>query len=78
MKTIELLLADDLYERAKTLAERDHVSLNQFIMLALAEKVSAMLTFDVVATRAKRASRQKFLEAMAQVPDMDPDEPDKL
>ena len=44
MKTISLRLPDLLHETVRELAKREHVSINQFITLALAEKISALMT----------------------------------
>jgi len=43
-------------------------SLNQFIVNALSEKVSALQTLDIIEKRAKRASKESFLEALSKVP----------
>jgi hypothetical protein len=40
----------------------------QFISLAIAEKPSALQTYDMIAERAERSSRSAFLQAMALVP----------
>ena len=42
MSNFALRLPDSLHEYAKQLAARDNTSLNQFIAMAVAEKVSAM------------------------------------
>ena len=44
MSTLTLRLPDSLHEKARVLAERDHVSVNQMITTALAEKISALTT----------------------------------
>lgn len=41
------------------------------------EKVSALMAEDYLAERAKRASKTKFLKAMAKVPKVEPDARDK-
>ena len=51
------------------------MSFEQFIMLAMAEKASAIATETYLETRANRGSKEKFLSAMGKVPDVDP--PDK-
>ena len=60
------------------MSKRDHVSINQFVATAVAEKISAMETEDYLANRAKRASRKKFEAALAQVPDREPDKHDRF
>ena len=56
MSTFALRLPDSLYALARKLAEQDQASLNQFITVAVAEKVSAM---NAVAFFAERAGEAK-------------------
>ena len=78
MSAISLRLPESLYEAVRELAERDHVSINQFITLALAEKISAMMTEDYLVAHTRRSSRENFENALAKVADVEPDEPDRL
>ena len=78
MSTISLRLPDSLHQTLRDLAAKEHVSINQLITLAVAEEVSALATEDYLGVRAKRASRKKFLWAMAKVPDAEADERDRL
>ena len=77
MSTISLRLPESLHARVRAVAEREGVSINQLITTALAEKLSALLTEDYLAERAARGSRERFLQALAQVPDVPPDEADR-
>ena len=53
-----LVLSGDLTNaEARALAEKESVSLNQLITLALAEKVSALMTEELLADRAKRGTK---------------------
>jgi len=72
MSTLTLRLPDSLHEKARVLAERDHVSVNQMITTALAEKISALTTEEYLAARAAKGSRRKFEEAMAKTPHRPP------
>lgn len=77
MSTFALRLPDSLYAHAKKLAERDQASLNQFITVAVAEKVSALDTAAFFAERAARGntpSLQRFLDRVPAVPPMQGDE----
>ena len=78
MSTISLRLPDSLHERARELAERENISINQLVTLALAEKISALMTEEYLGERAKRASKAKFQKAMSKVADVEPAEEDKL
>lgn len=78
MSTLSLRLPDSLHKAAKMLAEKERVSVNQLIALAIAEKISALETKDYLEKRAHRGNRNKFLNVLKQVPDVDPDEADKM
>lgn len=77
MSAISLRLPDSLHNRARVLSKRDHISINQFVATAVAEKISALETKDYLSKRAARASREKFEDALAQVPDREPDKHDR-
>ena len=68
MSTISLRLPDSLHKQVRKLAEKENVSINQLITLALAEKLSALMTEEYLDERAERGSRRKFKRAMAKVP----------
>jgi hypothetical protein len=78
MSTISLRLPDSLHQTARALAEKENISINQLITLALAEKVSALMTEEVLGERAKRGDRKKFRKAMSKVADVEPEECDRL
>lgn len=78
MSTISLRLPDSLHKSARELAQRENISINQLITLALAEKLSALLTEDYLKERAQRGSREGFEAAMAKVADVEPDGRDRL
>ena len=78
MSTISIRLPDSLHHMAKTLASQDHVSMNQFIASAVAEKVSALATESYLNERASRASQEKFSAALAAVPMLVPDADDVM
>lgn len=78
MSAINLRLPESLHKAIRELAKEDNISINQFITLAVAEKVSALMTEAYLSERASRASRAKFDAALAKVPDVEPDEHDQL
>lgn len=78
MSTISLRLPDSLHKQVRKLAEKEKASINQLITLALAEKLSALMTEDYLEERAKRGSRKKFQRAMSKVPKVEPEAHDRL
>ena len=83
MSTLSLRLPDSLHRRAKALAEKDNISLNQFITLAIAEKVAVTSVDDYLAVRAARAAKRDRLlqgidDFLADAPDEEPAPEDQL
>lgn len=59
----------------REIVAREGMSLEQFIMLAMAEKASAIATEAFLEARTNQGTKEKFLAAMAKVEDVEP--PDK-
>lgn len=78
MSSISVRLPDSLHDKVRDMAQKENVSINQFIALALAEKLSALMTEDYLTERAQRGDRSKFLDALSKVPDIEPEERDRL
>lgn len=78
MSTLSVRLPESLHKAAKMLAHKEHISINQLITLAIAEKISALETEGYLAKRAKQGNRDKYLDALQNAPNIEPDEQDKL
>jgi len=78
MTTIEAKIPEPVLKQAKELAERENIPLEQVISLAITQAVGVWSNESYVAMRARRASREKFLEALQQVPGVEPPEYDRL
>lgn len=79
MTIITVTIPDFLHAAVDKLVKREGMSWDQFITLAVAEKTSAIATEEYLEERAKRASKEKYLAAMAKVADVEPpDERDRF
>jgi hypothetical protein len=78
MSKLSLQWPDYLHDTIRDLAKQENISINQFITLALAEKVSALMTEDYLKARAARGRKAKFEAAMSNVADVEPLEKDRL
>jgi predicted transcriptional regulator len=78
MSTISLRLPDSLHDKVRELAEKENVSINHLVTLALAEKISALMTEQYLGERAKRGNRAKFKRGMGKVPDIPAEEQDRI
>lgn len=77
MSTTEIKLPSALLKRAREMAERENMTLEQFASSALAEKMAAWATARYLEERAARGDWQKFERALGNVPDAEPDEFDR-
>ena len=78
MSTLRLRIPDSLHDQIKKLAKQDGISINQFISLAAAEKMSALMTVEYLEKRAKQSSKGKFRKALSKISDIEPEEFDRL
>lgn len=78
MQTMSLRMPDYLKTAVSDVCGTEKISLNQFIINALSEKVSALQTVDIIEQKAKKASREDFLNALNQIPSKEPYEEDKI
>jgi hypothetical protein len=78
MSALSLRLPKSLHAQLREVAQEEGISVNQFVMLAVAEKVASISAIDYLEKRAKRGKREKFLEILSKVPDVEPDNFDKL
>jgi len=72
MSALNLRLPDSIHRHIKEIAKRDGVSINLFITSAVSEKVSALLTEEYIANRAKRARKGAFKKVLDRVPKRKP------
>ena len=78
MSTMSLRLPESLHAKAREMAEREGVSINQLVATALAEKLAALMTVDYLEERARRGDRKTFEAALKKVKDRAPVAGDEL
>jgi hypothetical protein len=78
MSNYALRLPESLKQAAKRIAAADDTTMNQFFVVAIAEKISAMETADFFAKRGASASKEKADKAWAKVSSRAPAAEDML
>jgi len=78
MSTLSLRLPESIHREVKDLAKEDGVSINQFISLAVAEKVSSLRTVDYLKRRAANSSPADLLKILEMAPDIEPQSNDRI
>ena len=78
MSKLTLELPESFQRRARMLAAMEGMSFEQFVALAVAEKLSALESVEVLRREVAGAKREDFERYLAAVPDVPPDENDRL
>lgn len=78
MSNLNVQLPDSLYKSLQKIAEQDGISLDQFVALAIAEKISALTTEDYLQKRASRGDQARYEAVLAKVADIEPESYDQL
>ncbi|MDT0632137.1 toxin-antitoxin system HicB family antitoxin [Rubrivirga sp. S365] len=78
MNAVRVVLPRSLHVYLADLAEQEGVTVEQFVASAVAEKASALMAEDYLADRARQGSRERYDAALRAVPDVAPDERDRL
>jgi len=66
---------DDLYNKAAEVAAKDRVSVEEFASAAVANRLASR---EYIGSRAKLFNREDFERALRAIPDVEPEEQDRL
>jgi 23S rRNA G2445 N2-methylase RlmL len=78
MTQLNVEIPEALLKQVQDLSIREKISLDQLVSIALSAQVSAWMTKDYLAEKAKRGSWDKFQQVLTKVPDVEPEDYDKL
>jgi hypothetical protein len=78
MSSITVTLPDVFLAQIRELTSSEQTSVEQFAVSAIAEKLSRLAGVDDVSERAKRAQIHRFDALLAKIPDVEPEEYDRL
>jgi predicted DNA-binding ribbon-helix-helix protein len=70
MTALTIRLPNSVHQKIKELAERDEISVNQFIASAAAEKMASVLTLDFLRAEAAKGKKSDFDLYLGMVPDV--------
>lgn len=73
--SVSINIPEELYDQARTIAEAHHVPVEQVFASAFADQFAA---WQRLQERAARGDRQKFLTVLDKVPDVEPEEYDRI
>jgi len=70
-----IAVPEDLYNRAAELAAKDHISVEEFVSAMLATRLASR---EYIESRAKLFNRAEFERALELIPDVEPEDHDRL
>ena len=73
MSALTIRLPNSVHQKVKELAQRDDISVNQFIAAAVSEKMASVLTLDYLKAEASKGERGAFESYLQRVPDVPAD-----
>lgn len=73
--SVTVSIPDDLHKKAVEIAKAQRISVDEVFASAFAEQLAA---WERLQRRAARGSREKFLAALDAMPDIEPEEQDRL
>ena len=78
MGSITITLPKSLHDKIAELAEIEGITADQFLVLAAAEKMSALLTEDYLEQEARAGILEDFEKVLKAVPSVEPEERDRV
>lgn len=73
--TVSVNIPEELYRRAREIAESQHLSVDDVVSSAFAEQLAA---WERLKQKAARGSRESFLAVLDKVPDVEPEDYDRI
>ena len=78
MSAVRLNLPDSLQEEAQARAAQGNMSFDEFVALAVSKMLAAFKDEEYLRERARRGAAEKFRRVLSKVPDVEPEEHDRL
>ncbi|MCC7306342.1 MAG: hypothetical protein IT173_02155 [Acidobacteria bacterium] len=78
MTTVSTQMPDSLFNQAKAIADREKITIDELIALALAGQIASWEVGRQFEERKKRGSWKRALEILDKAPDVEPENYDRL
>jgi hypothetical protein len=78
MSQLNIEIPESMQRQVEELAAQEGISADQFIALAVAEKMASLRTLDYLRQRGQHGSAEKFAAVLSRVRPIEPEERDRL
>lgn len=72
MSTLSVRFPDSVHDAVKSYAREDGISINQFVISAVIEKLTALDTEKYIEKRGLKGSKEKYLDVLSKAPHVPP------
>ena len=77
MSKLQLRLPEALHNKVRKIAKREKLSINQLLVNSISNEIIRYETMQFFAERAKDFNEQDFLDALQEIPAVEPEEYDR-
>ena len=78
MSVLTINLPESLAEKLRKTSEKEQVEPEQLVVIAVAEKLANLKSIGYLEERAARANLEDFEQILDRIPDIEPEEYDKI
>ena len=78
MAKLQLRLPDSIHNKVRKIARKEKTSINQLLVNSISNEIIRYETMQFFAEHSRQFSEQDFLEALREIPAIEPLEQDKL
>lgn len=78
MSVLTINLPESLAEKLRKTSEKEQVEPEQFVVIAVAEKLANLKSIDYLERRAERAKLEDFEMILNKIPNIEPEDYDKI
>ncbi len=78
MSKLQLRLPDTVHNKIRKIAKREKVSINQILVNSISNEIIRDETFHFFSDRAKDFNEQDFVDALQEIPGIEPEKQDKI
>ena len=78
MTKLQLSLPESIHNKIRKIAKKENLSINQLLVNSISNEIIRYETLHFFAERSKHFNEQDFLEALQEIPEVEPEERDKL
>jgi hypothetical protein len=78
MTPIQAQIPDYLYRQVESIAAKEDISIDMIVSMALSAHLTALLTQQYLEDKAEKGSWQRFQTILEKVPDVEPEDYDRL